>query len=108
MRDLGKLTLAKGFKNLLKVQKIAQSGHTATVMVIHLASFVELSHGQRTYIKNVKIFGHSWAALHHDTQRRTKNFCQILAKKINLQIGDFLGKIFHILLQLWPTIWHHQ
>ena len=65
VRDLGKLTVAKGLKTLPKVQKIAQSGHTATVMVIHLASFVELSHGQRSFIKNVKIFGHSWAAIHN-------------------------------------------
>ena len=28
MGDLGKLIVAKGFKNLPKVQKIAQSGHT--------------------------------------------------------------------------------
>ena len=28
MRDLGKLIVAKGFKKLPKVQKIAQSGHT--------------------------------------------------------------------------------
>ena len=27
--DLGKLIVAKGFKNLPKVQEIAQSGHTA-------------------------------------------------------------------------------
>jgi len=27
--DLGKLIVAKGFKNLPKVQKIARSGHTA-------------------------------------------------------------------------------
>ena len=27
VRDLGKLIVAKGFKNLPKVQKIAQSGH---------------------------------------------------------------------------------
>ena len=27
-RDLGKLIVAKGFKKLPKVQKIAQSGHT--------------------------------------------------------------------------------
>ena len=27
--DLGKLIAAKGFKKLLKVQKIAKSGHTA-------------------------------------------------------------------------------
>ena len=26
--DLGKLIVSKGFKNLYKVQKIAQSGHT--------------------------------------------------------------------------------
>ena len=28
MRDLGKLIVAKGFKKLPKVQKIARSGHT--------------------------------------------------------------------------------
>ena len=28
--DLGKLIVAKGFKKLPKVQKIAQSGHTAS------------------------------------------------------------------------------
>ena len=31
MGDLGKLIAAKGFKKLPKVQKIAQSGHTATM-----------------------------------------------------------------------------
>ena len=30
VRDLGKLIVAKGFKKLPKVQKIAQSGHTAS------------------------------------------------------------------------------
>jgi len=29
VRDLGQLIVAKGFKKLPKVQKIAQSGHTA-------------------------------------------------------------------------------
>ena len=29
VRDLGKLIVAKGFKKLPKVQKIAQSGHTS-------------------------------------------------------------------------------
>ena len=29
VRDLGQLIVAKGFKNLPKVQKIAQSDHTA-------------------------------------------------------------------------------
>ena len=29
VRDLGKFIVAKGFKKLPKVQKIAQSGHTA-------------------------------------------------------------------------------
>ena len=29
VRDLGKLIVAKGFKKLPKVQKIAKSGHTA-------------------------------------------------------------------------------
>ena len=31
VRDLGKFIVAKGFKKLLKVQKIAQSGHTEKV-----------------------------------------------------------------------------
>ena len=31
VRDLVKLIVAKGFKKLLKVQKIAQSGHTGQV-----------------------------------------------------------------------------
>ena len=30
MGDLGKLIVAKGFKNLPKVQKIARSGHTGS------------------------------------------------------------------------------
>ena len=30
VRDLGKLIVAKGFKKLPKVQKIAQSGHTVS------------------------------------------------------------------------------
>ena len=30
VRDLGKLIVAKGFKKLPNVQKIAQSGHTAS------------------------------------------------------------------------------
>ena len=33
VRDLGKLIVAKGFKKLPKVQKIAQSGHTAYFQV---------------------------------------------------------------------------
>ena len=32
VRDLGKLIVAKGFKKLPKVQKIAQSGHTAPLV----------------------------------------------------------------------------
>ena len=31
VRDLGKLIVAKGLKKLPKVQKIAQSGHTASI-----------------------------------------------------------------------------
>ena len=34
VRDLDKLIVAKGLKKLPKVQKIAQSGHTAVVLVI--------------------------------------------------------------------------
>ena len=36
MGDLGKLIVAKGFKRLSKVQKIAQSGHTAHNKISHL------------------------------------------------------------------------
>ena len=35
MRDLGKLIVAKDFKKLPKVQKIAQSGHTAMDVLWH-------------------------------------------------------------------------
>ena len=34
--DLGKFIVAKGFKKFPKVQKIAQSGHTAVVLNILL------------------------------------------------------------------------
>ena len=34
VRDLDKLIVSKGFKKLPKVQKIAQSGHTAVVIRI--------------------------------------------------------------------------
>ena len=34
VRDLVKFVVAKGFKNLPKVQKIAQSGHTANVLPV--------------------------------------------------------------------------
>ena len=40
MGDLGKLIVAKGFKNLTKVQKIAQSGHTGMVQWQHLNYFL--------------------------------------------------------------------
>ena len=36
--DLGKLIVAKGFKKLLKVQKIARSGHTAQDPKIYFAT----------------------------------------------------------------------
>ena len=35
MRDLGKLIVAKGFKKLPKVQKIAQSGHTGSGLCLN-------------------------------------------------------------------------
>ena len=51
MGDLGKLIAAKGFKNLPKVQKIAQSGHTEWHQ--DLGTFKELSvcgvEPQKTY-----------------------------------------------------------
>ena len=37
VRDLGKLIVANGFKNVPKVQKIAQSGHTVCHGGLHLA-----------------------------------------------------------------------
>ena len=36
VRDLGKLIVAKGFKNLPKVQKIARSGHTVQVELFYI------------------------------------------------------------------------
>ena len=36
VRDLGKLIVAKGLKKLPKVQKIAQSGHTACWVALFL------------------------------------------------------------------------
>ena len=42
MRDLGKLIAAKGFKNLPKVQKIAQSGHTGWLLKPFVASVLFL------------------------------------------------------------------
>ena len=36
VRDLGKLIVAKGFKKLPKVQKIARSGHTGCKVVVVL------------------------------------------------------------------------
>ena len=33
VRDFGKLIVAKGFKKLPKVQKIAQSGHTVDIQL---------------------------------------------------------------------------
>ena len=35
VRDLDRLIVSKGFKNLPKVQKIAQSGHTARKFDFH-------------------------------------------------------------------------
>ena len=35
VRDLGKFIVAKGFKKLPKVQKIAQSGHTAILQQLN-------------------------------------------------------------------------
>ena len=40
--DLGKLIVAKGFKKLHKVQKIAQSGHTDSGSRICLVSRVQI------------------------------------------------------------------
>ena len=43
--DLGKLIVAKGFKKLPKIQKIARSGHSATytlhIEVFHIISTFE-------------------------------------------------------------------
>ena len=36
VRDLGKLIVAKGFKNLPNVQWIAQSGHTGSYVKIRI------------------------------------------------------------------------
>ena len=45
MGDLGKLIVAKGFKKLLKVQKIAQSGHTDYVQNLKMNSLGTNSEG---------------------------------------------------------------
>ena len=39
VEDLGKLIVAKGFKKLPKVQKIANSGHTATLLPLTSFTF---------------------------------------------------------------------
>ena len=41
MGNLGKLIAAKGFKKLPKVQKIAQSGHTACSVCTHKQFFIK-------------------------------------------------------------------
>ena len=43
MGDLGKLIVAKGYKKLPKVQKIAQSCHTGSEQRNHLAFVVKIS-----------------------------------------------------------------
>ena len=42
-RDLGKLIVAKGFKKLPKVQKIAQSGHTVGKVQFETTQILSLS-----------------------------------------------------------------
>ena len=46
MRDLAQLIVAKGFKKLPKVQKIAQSGHT--VPTVHQKRFEHRAGAQMT------------------------------------------------------------
>ena len=41
VRDLGKFIVAKGFKNMPKVQKIAQSGHTGSNVLLLFWNFME-------------------------------------------------------------------
>ena len=50
MGDLGKLIVAKGFKKLPKVQKIAKSGHTER----HLARFGALLISQAAQIMKLQ------------------------------------------------------
>ena len=49
--DLGQLIVAKGFKKLPKVQKIAKSGHTAHSALIRLETLLV-----RLHIKREKLF----------------------------------------------------
>ena len=48
VRDLGKLIVAKGLKKLPKVQKIAQSGHTAS----HRSSSLQFIFGRKYFLFN--------------------------------------------------------
>ena len=52
--DLGKLIVAKGFKKLTKVQKIAQSGHTdcgIAIVVGIAAAYCDVNQGALQYMK---------------------------------------------------------
>ena len=63
VRDLGKFIVAKGFKNMPKVQKIAQSGHTAHQLVRYIAqsykcSKIVIMHDSRVVLtRNLPIVG---------------------------------------------------
>ena len=47
--DLGNLIVAKGFKKLPNVQKIAQSGHTAPTPTLMAFTGVTNAHGPRSH-----------------------------------------------------------
>ena len=59
VRDLGKLIVAKGFKKLPKVQKIAKSGHTASCPLFYLFSVFSnkqiMQYLQQINVKNVQM-----------------------------------------------------
>ena len=57
--DLGKLIVAKGFKNLPKVQKIARSGHTERGKQFNfnakIRSFADLATYAKKYPQNLDL-----------------------------------------------------
>ena len=53
VRDLGKLIVAKGYKKLPKVQKIAQSGHTVVRMQQYILTIIYSASLARPFSKNI-------------------------------------------------------
>ena len=58
--DLGKITVATGFKRLPKVQKIAQSGHTAVPTYLRSFSKGVRNFTERYLPRGERIFDHAF------------------------------------------------